>query len=132
MAGLDIPLLTLDVGGGTGLNRNLLPAPCVYVCLDNNWVKLLGLLRSRPDAVALFADAAHIPVQNDTVDWVLCTFVSHHLSNDLLVQMFAESNRILKSHGRFIFHPLWNANRRVGKLLWKYDRGSYPRLISVL
>ena len=45
----------LDLGGGTGFYRDLWPKHCLYICLDNDLVKLNGLINRCPhDFVANF------------------------------------------------------------------------------
>jgi hypothetical protein len=42
--------------------------------------------------------------------------------------MIAEIARVLSPNGKFLLtDALWRDDRRVGKLIWKYDRGSHPR-----
>src|SRR5437588_124954 len=41
--------------------------------------------------------------------------------------------RVLRPSGRLILtDAVWADDRRIGKLLWKYDRGSHPRTAEVL
>ena len=118
----------LDVGGGTGINRGLWPATCTYVCLDTDPVKLSGFLRAYPDDLAVRGDATRVPIKTSSVDAVVCSAVSHHIPDDLLPSLITESIRSLKPGGRFIFFDaVWEPSRWTGRLLWKYDRGSYPR-----
>lgn len=128
IAPLSAGSLALDFGGGTGILRSLVPFTCTYVCLDIDMLKLRGFLSKYPDGIALFADASQAPIKSDTVDIVLCTSVAHHIPDGVLTRLISESARILKDTGRFIFlDPLWEPTRWAGRLLWRYDRGSYPR-----
>ena len=122
----------LDVGGGTGLSRTLWPETCAYMCLDLDSRKLQGL-RSKSQAMAMLADAISIPIQDSGVDVILCTMLTHHLSDVSLVNLFAESARVLKPNGRLILlDAVWNSARLIGQVLWRYDRGSYPRTAETL
>ncbi len=124
--------LVLDLGGGTGIARRLWPPTCTYVCLDLDPVKLCRFLNKRSDAIALLSDATCVPIRNRSVDIVLCTFVAHHLPDELLERLISESVRVLKSHGKFIFmDPVLNRSW-VARLLWRFDRGSYPRSSDAL
>jgi len=128
-----IPGLALDIGGGTGLNRVLLPETWTYVCLDNDPLKLQGLSGKHVDAMALLGDATRVPVANGSVGLVFCTAVAHHLSDDLFTALLGECERLLQDAGYFIFlDPIWAPSNRVGRLLWKYDRGSHPRTATAL
>ncbi len=63
----------------------------------------------------------------------MCTMVTHHLSGSSLAQLVAESARVLKSGGKLILaDAVWTPTRWTGRILWKYDRGSYPRTAEAL
>ncbi len=134
LATLDlVPALALDVGGGTGLNRVLLPRTWSYVCLDNDLLKLQGLASKDTHATALLADATCIPAANDSVGLVFCTAVAHHLSDERFADLLGECARVLNDTGYFIFlDPVSAPSSRISRLLWKYDRGSYPRTAEIL
>jgi ubiquinone/menaquinone biosynthesis C-methylase UbiE len=123
----------LDLGGGTGLYQSLWPSHCNYVCLDVDMVKLRGFLSKQASGIALRADATRVPIRSASVDVVMCIAVSHHLTDELLEQLIDESARVLKDEGTFIFvDPVWETGKLAGRLLWKYDRGSYPRTAECL
>jgi SAM-dependent methyltransferase len=125
--------LVLDLGGGTGINRDLWPPTSAFICLDTDPVKLHGFLRKHPHDIPLLGDATCVPLKADSVDVVLCAAVSHHLPDDALPSLFVEGVRSLKPGGRFIFlDAVWIPSRPMGRLLWKYDRGSYPRTKETL
>ena len=120
--------VVLDLGGGTGIVRRLLSPVCVYICLDLDMVKLRAFQSKYPDGIAVLSDVTQVPARTGSIDVVICTCVSHHLSDELLEQLIAEGARVLKSIGAFVFlDPVWEPRSLVGRLLWKYDRGSYPR-----
>lgn len=123
----------LDIGGGTGSITKLLADSCTYVCLDLDPVKLQGFLAKRPTGIVLLADATEVPVQPEAIDLVLCTAVMHHLSARALRSLIEESARVLKPNGRLVMlDPVWKPERRIGRWLWKYDRGSFPRTAESL
>jgi len=120
--------LVLDIGGGTGAVAAMWPATTKYICLDIDPLKLEGFLARNSQGIALQADATRLPIADDSVDVVLCNSVTHHLTDDLLRRMIAEAARVLSSQGKLVLtDAIWNEDRRVGKLIWKYDRGSFPR-----
>ena len=125
--------LVLDIGGGTGSIGDLWSDSSKYICLDIDPLKLQGFSAKNPAGIALLADATRIPIADGTVDVVLCTNVTHHLTDGLLNRMIAESARVLKPTGKLVLSDaVWAPQRRVGRLIWRYDRGSFPRTAEVL
>jgi len=121
-------VIVLDLGGGTGLYRHAWPSSCVYMCLDIDKQKIERFLKKNRDCIALVADATSIPLQDKSIDVIVCIAVSHHLTDAAFAQLIRESERVLKTTGTFIYiDAVWVPDRRLSKLLWKYDRGSYPR-----
>lgn len=131
---LDDPhALVVDVGGGTGLNRALLPPQTHYICLDNDPVKLAGFRVSERSGVPLLGDARVLPFAEASVDMLVCSALTHHLPDDVLRHFLAETMRVLKPGGRFVLlDAVWEPLHPTGRLLWRYDRGSYPRPAPVL
>ena len=118
----------LDVGGGTGLLRALWPPQCRYLCVDADEDKLIGCLQRHPGSAVVRADATRMPIASGSFDAAVCMFVAHHLSDADLEQVIRESARVLKENGKFfLVEPLWRPSRMIGRLLWRYDRGSFPR-----
>src|SRR5580693_8640519 len=92
----------LDIGGGTGSVGQLLPAGCIYLCLDNELPKLQRLLE-KALGIPLLADGTRIPIRSGSVDFVTCNAVSHHLAFDKFEAMLSETARVLKPAGALIF-----------------------------
>lgn len=123
----------LDVGGGTGLYRSLWPAAVRCICLDISMDKLRGYRTRHPRGTALCADATRLPLGSETVDAVMCSNVSHHLTDRSCELMIEESARVLKETGTLLFvDAVWEPKRFTGRLLWKFDRGSHPRTAAYL
>lgn len=123
----------LDLGGGTGLYRDLWRTDCLYICLDNDETKLRGFHECHSDGLGILGDATRAPIRSGSLDVVMCTFVSHHIGDALLEQFIAEAMRMLKDDGHFVFvDGTWRRSRRLSRILWKYDRGSNPRTPSKL
>ncbi len=130
---LPLGSLVLDLGGGTGVLRRLLPMTCTYVCLDTDVLKLRGFSKGSSNGCAVLSDATQAPVRSESADLVFCTLVSHHLPDETLARLIRESYRLLKKNGRFIFlDAVWAPARWAGWLLWKFDRGRYPRTAEAL
>ena len=123
----------LDLGGGTGLHRELWSGESLYICLDNDPQKLQGFRARHNDSLAILGDATQLPLRDNSLNIVICTFVAHHITDELLHQFVQEAMRVLKGDGHFVFlDPLWEPRRPIARLLWKYDRGSFPRASKAL
>ncbi len=123
----------LDVGGGTGALTHLWRPDARYICLDIDPLKLAGFRKKHPAGLAILGDATQTPIASASLDAVICTSVSHHLDDTLLPSLFREAARMLKPDGRFLFlDATWQPRRWPGRLLWAYDRGSFPRTEETL
>jgi ubiquinone/menaquinone biosynthesis C-methylase UbiE len=120
--------IVVDVGGGTGASRKLWPVSSRYICLDIEMPKLAGFRSKVPDGLGILSDATQMPIVTGSVDVLMCMAVVHHLTDAMLEQVFDEALRVLKVGGHLILlDPVLNRQRLAGQLLWKFDRGSYPR-----
>jgi ubiquinone/menaquinone biosynthesis C-methylase UbiE len=123
----------VDIGGGTGSVAGLWSASSRYICLDIDPLKLDGFVAKNSGGTALLGDASRIPIADGSVDAVLCTNVTHHLTDELLARMLSECARVLAAGGKLILSDaIWAPDRRVSRTIWKYDRGSFPRTAEVL
>lgn len=123
----------LDVGGGTGWMRPLLPANWEYTCLDNDPQKLSGFRKKFPSEKTIQASATKIPKPNNTYDLCILSAVSHHLQSSELDCALKEISRVLRPNGQLIFlDALLNSGNVIGKILWALDRGSFPRALNDL
>ena len=121
--------IVLDLGGGTGIYRDVWKDAQLYISLDNDILKAAGFRDNCPSyGVPLLADAANIPLKNNSVDVIQCTLMSHHLQDSLFHSLIEESFRVLKKNGSFIFmDAFWLPESIISKFLWSIDRGSYPK-----
>src|SRR3989338_317599 len=125
--------VVLDVGGGTGLYRDFWPAGYKYICLDFDLVKLSGFKRKNPNGDAVCADAAELSLKSDSVNYVFCSSLSHHIPEDSLEKMISEMFRVMKSGGRLIFMDgVLISESRFNRFFWSLDRGEHPHTYSVL
>ena len=132
-ASLNNTLSVLDLGGGTGQWRSLWPSACTYLCLEIDATKLWRFRATQKEGIGLYADALWIPIKDSRIDAIVCIAVSHHFSEDAFEQMLKESRRALKDTGSFLFlDAVWEPDRLASRLLWRYDRGSYPRTTDQL
>jgi ubiquinone/menaquinone biosynthesis C-methylase UbiE len=126
--------LVLDIGGGVGMYRDVWRNSAVrYICLDLDKTKLQGFATRHPQDPAVQADACRLPFRTGSVDTVVCTFVTHHLANPELELLLRESRRVVKPGGALILiDAVWSPHRWIGRLLWRYDRGGFPRAVNQL
>jgi ubiquinone/menaquinone biosynthesis C-methylase UbiE len=125
--------IVLDVGGGTGIFRNCVPANCQYTCVDYDPSKVKHFHQKYGLDAALVGDGTKLPFASASIDRIMCIAVCHHLTDPQLSQLFSECMRLLKPDGRMILlDPVWNPDLYSGRLLWTYDRGSFPRTVQVL
>ena len=127
--------LVLDVGGGTGNLYPFLSPGTRYVCLDNDAGKIQRLRQVRPDIAAVVGDATQLPFGDRSIDVAVCVAVTHHLDGEALERLVAELARVVRERV-VVFDPLREQQSRRGRLLWRINRGSYPRseqeLVSML
>lgn len=127
------PCTIVDVGGGTGAAQNLWPAYSFYICLDIEKPKLELFRSKNPNACALLCDATRMSIATGSVDVILCMCFTHHLTDEMFNQTIMEALRILRVGGNFILlDAVYNDQRRISRILWKLDRGSYPRSAETL
>ena len=99
----------LDVGAGAGL-LTIAAAPHVrhVYALDASesmYQHLQGKLRriGMRNAEALLGDATQLPLADGSVDAVVSNYCFHHLDDDEKAQALAETMRVLRPGGRFVF-----------------------------
>lgn len=118
--------ILLEAGAGTGEIARILDPTTRYLWLDNDAQKLSGFRQKYPQGLAVMGSAAEIPLANASVHTVLCIAVSHHLTDAELSQMFAEFGRVCGRQLIFL-DAVEQRSSPVSNLMWRYDRGSYPR-----
>jgi uncharacterized protein YbaR (Trm112 family)/predicted nicotinamide N-methyase len=115
----------LDVGAGTGALGTVLPFATRYIWLDNDILKLRGLLTRGVECLAILGDAAQLPFRDSSIDVVVIVDVSHHLPTHSLQQFLAAAARVTRE--RLIFVDAVRSPRLTSKLLWTFDLGRHPR-----
>ena len=117
----------LDIGGGTRSLAELISPGCSYTCLDNEMPKLRRCATKVPGS-PLLADATYMPVRTGSIDTVTCANMTHHLTYDQLHEILRESARVLNPAGSLVLmDAVLNPSRLPGWILWKLDRGAYPK-----
>ena len=90
--------------------------------------KLLGFRSAVPGGLAVLGDATSMPIRDGCAEMVICKSVTHHLTDLMLEQAIAESRRVLRPGGHLLlFDAVLNRELWAGRMLWRLDRGSYPR-----
>ena len=118
----------LDVGGGTGLSRPLLPMGWKFFCLDLDPQKLEGFHAKFPEDEAVQASACEIPLPDESFDLCIMVAVSHHLTHEEFRLALSEIKRLLRPGGKFmLMDAVWNPLNLRSRVLWSLDRGSYPK-----
>jgi uncharacterized protein YbaR (Trm112 family) len=115
----------LDIGAGTGMVAGLISPETRYVWLDNDTLKLRGLLSKAVDCEAVLGDAARLPFRNRAADWSVMVEVSHHLPDGALHACLEQAARVTRD--RFVFVDGLRGIRMRSKLLWQLDLGRFPR-----
>jgi SAM-dependent methyltransferase len=121
----------LDIGAGTGSLAKVLPPGATYRALDNDPAKLERLQQKVPDAQCLLRSALDTGLEDAAVDWTVSVTVAHHLDDDQLAQAMAEMARVTSRKMVFI-DALWTGKWGIQRLIWRYDRGFYPRRTEAL
>lgn len=123
----------LDVGGGTGRLRPLMPPRWRYTCLDTDPKKLKGFKKKYEKDQSINASGCHMPVPDQSYDICLMKSVAHHLNIDDLTASLKEIKRVLRPGGLlFLVDPIWCPSNLRGRILWYLDRGNFPRTKEAL
>ena len=118
--------LLLEAGAGTGEISRILEPNTRYTWLDNDPQKLAGYRSKQKNPLAILASGTSIPLASACVHTVLTLAVTHHLTDDELNLFIAELARVCRNQLVFL-DCLEDRKSLVSKLMWRYDRGSYPR-----
>lgn len=121
----------LDFGGGTGNMSQLVPPSASYLWLDIDVQKLAGFCAKYPGRPAILGDVTRVPLADKSMDYGLCIAVAHHLPDELIPRLFQEMARITRK-GIIFCDPLAVPSSIVSNLMWRYDRGSFPRSYETL
>jgi SAM-dependent methyltransferase len=116
----------LDVGAGTGIWRQFMPKCAKYLWLDCDPQKLDGYREKHPDGFAVLGSGTTLCFSDKSVDFALVVGVAHHLDDSGFSLLLEELARVIQR--RLIFlDPVACRERAASNLLWRYDRGRFPR-----
>jgi len=95
--------------------------------------KLRGFRSKNPRGLAVLCDATRMGIATGSANVVVCIAVVHHLTDEMVEQTLDEALRVLKTEGKIVLlDAVMNRDRLAGRVLWKLDRGSYPRTAEQL
>lgn len=124
--------LLIDLGGGTGLAGRS-AGSALYVCVDMDAAKLRRFVKvQNSGARAVAGDAARCPIATGVADAVMAVKLTHHLDEAQFAAMFREAARIVRPGGLLLLADAVRSDRLASRLLWKLDRGAYPRSSRVI
>lgn len=115
--------IVLDVGSASGEHARQYAGNTVS--LDIDIVPLIQRRLLTPGAMAVCGDAAKLPFRSGAVRTSFFIATSHHLSDDSLSSAFGELARV--SSTQVVFMDAVRDNSLVSRILWRLDRGAYPR-----
>jgi ubiquinone/menaquinone biosynthesis C-methylase UbiE len=123
--------VVVDVGGGTGLYQQHLPATTTCVSLDTDWKKLARARAERPRGRLVSCDATRISLADKSVDYAICIGVAHHLDDAAFRLALREMARVVRRRLIFV-DPVRQSRWSFAQLLWALDDGRHPRYEAAL
>ena len=107
----------LDCGCGTGDLLNLciksgLPPTVEKIGVDISENMLAHSRTLIPDGKFITGDVTSLQesdINTDTIGGIICTFVTHHLTNDELIEAVKEFYRVMKTNAH-IYHCYWQGS----------------------
>ncbi|BCG59332.1 class I SAM-dependent methyltransferase [Paenibacillus sp. URB8-2] len=93
--------IVLDFGSGTGANCSMFQ-PVHYLGIDPDAKRIHYARRSYPDYKFHVLEHGKLPVDNESVDYILIVAVLHHISSEEIADYMKEFKRILKPDGNII------------------------------
>ena len=121
----------LDVGSSSGSFPDITGARAVPVQIDNDVRPLVLAKRRDSRSRVIEADASSLPFRAGAFDLTTCFAVSHHLDDATLRAALREIARVTTDCFVF-FDAVWVESRFLSRVLWRYDRGAFPRTREVL
>ncbi len=114
----------LDVGSATGAVSRRLLRDAVGIDIDP--IPLIAMKRISPDSSPVLGSIAALPFASRSFGTAVCVAVSHHLDEPTLRAGLREIARVTSD--RFVFVDALRVEARwLSTILWRYDRGRFPR-----
>ncbi|RQW13877.1 class I SAM-dependent methyltransferase [Paenibacillus rhizophilus] len=120
--------IVLDFGSGTGANCSMFQ-PIHYLGIDPDAKRIHYARRSYPNYKFHVLENGKLPVDNESVDYILIIAVLHHISSAEIADYMKEFKRILKPDGNIIvMEPcICKKNPLCNWFMNFYDDGEYIR-----
>jgi ubiquinone/menaquinone biosynthesis C-methylase UbiE len=118
----------LDFGCGTGANCSIFD-PGKYVGIDPDVKRIDYAKRLYPDHLFLTFDNDKLPLDDESIDYIVIVAVLHHISSEDIARCMKEFKRVLKPNGTIIaMEPCICAKKPLCNwfMNW-YDNGDYIR-----
>ncbi|MBD0381046.1 class I SAM-dependent methyltransferase [Paenibacillus sedimenti] len=118
----------LDFGAGTGANCGMFQ-PLNYLGIDPDAKRIDYARRIYPNHNFQVLENNHLPVANESIDYLLIIAVLHHISSDEISNYMKEFQRILKPNGTIVvMEPcLCKKKPLCNRFMKWYDNGEYIR-----
>ncbi|MNO15056.1 putative S-adenosylmethionine-dependent methyltransferase [compost metagenome] len=118
----------LDFGCGTGANCSICDADHYYG-IDPDAKRVQFAKQLHPNHTFMVFDEKHIPIPDQTVDFVFIIAVLHHISNEQITGYLNEFSRVMKPEGTMIvIEPYLCPQHKLNNWFMKqYDNGEYIR-----
>lgn len=116
----------LDFGCGVGTNCSLF-ASCNYIGIDCNPKRVQYAKYHYPDYTFKVTKGHTIPLQENSIDYVLIISVLHHIPTGEIGLYLEEFKRVLKPYGRvLVIEPCFFDKCHISNHFMKlFDRGKY-------
>ncbi|SMF86006.1 Methylase involved in ubiquinone/menaquinone biosynthesis [Paenibacillus uliginis N3/975] len=120
--------VVLDFGSGTGANCSMVQ-PIHYVGTDPDAKRIDYARRQYPNHTFHVLENGRLPVDNESVDYILIIAVLHHISSEQIASYMKEFKRILKPDGTIIVMEPCKCKKKpvCNWFMNLYDNGEYIR-----
>ncbi|WP_051317031.1 class I SAM-dependent methyltransferase [Ectobacillus panaciterrae] len=118
----------LDFGSGTGVNCTLF-APESYMGVDPDQKRVMYSKKLYPNYAFHVLQEYSLPVENESIDYILIISVLHHISCPDIITYTKEFKRVLKPNGKVIaIEPCMYQHKPLCNLFMNWlDQGRFIR-----
>jgi ubiquinone/menaquinone biosynthesis C-methylase UbiE len=115
--------ILVDLGAGDGVNSYYLKgkySECRVFSLDRSHIRCLRC-RDNANSLVIQGDCCRLPFRSCSVDFVVCTMVIEHVSNDM--ELIKEIERVLKPGGKALISSV--IRKRFGIYFYRNSKGQF-------
>ncbi|GAA0328130.1 hypothetical protein GCM10008967_18260 [Bacillus carboniphilus] len=118
----------LDFGSGTGANCSLF-SPGNYMGLEPDQKRVIFSKKSYPDYHFHVLKEQTLPLEDQSIDYILIVSVLHHISSEELIKYAKEFKRVLRQGGKIVaIEPYLCKSNPICNWLMKWlDQGKFIR-----